>query len=97
MSRLQCTLSAALFLLAASPAVAQTYNWNGANSFPGIDNDPTHWSNAYNWNPATFISPGTSVTLNFTAAPSGVAINDLGTFVLNSMIFNTGITVSGNA
>jgi fibronectin-binding autotransporter adhesin len=94
---------AALVILPAATApraMAQNdYVWTGANSQPGIINDPTHWSNPYNWLPAAFIRSDPSTILDFNNTPSGVAVNDLGTFVLNGMTFfssTNGCTISGN-
>jgi autotransporter-associated beta strand protein len=95
---------AALVVLHAAaitpPAMAQNdYYWTGANSQPGVINDATHWSNPYNWNPAAFIPSDPSTDLQFYGTPTGISINDLGTFVLRSMSFypsSNAYAVSGN-
>src|SRR5262245_11581905 len=92
-------LAACAAFAAAQPASAQTfYTWNGANSQPQIINDPFDWSNPFNWS-GGFIPPSSSNTeIQFSAAPVGQSVQNVGNpFIVNTLSFNVGLTLNGNA
>jgi MYXO-CTERM domain-containing protein len=101
MTRLQNSVPlAALILLALAEALAtaQTnYTWTGANSQPGIINDPIDWSNPFNWAGSAIPSSAAGTVINFASAPAGLSVNSIGNpFTLSGLTFNTGLTVAGN-
>jgi fibronectin-binding autotransporter adhesin len=87
---------AVLLWATAPPAAAQnSYTWTGfGSSVPPFDG--FNWSNSNNWQNNAVPASNANTAINFVSAPSGVSINNIASpFLLNSLSFNTPVTLSG--
>jgi fibronectin-binding autotransporter adhesin len=95
-NRLGLVALACLAVLAKAPPAAADYIWTGNGVAFSPNFDGVNWSNSFNWQGNTLPSSGAATALTFSAAPTGISVNNLGTFTLNGLYFNTPIVLAGS-
>jgi autotransporter-associated beta strand protein len=88
-----CAVAALTVLAVPLPARAQG-TWTGNGLFNSTD--PIDWSNPFNWASNSVPTSANNAGITFAVAPFGQSVNNLGTFNLNLLTFNTPVLLTGN-